>query len=270
MDDVYEVFALKYAEHHSRTRAQAFLLEDDHATPFPIDYFVWVVTNGARTIVVDTGFEGTEAARRGRTLGAEPAAVLAAQGFAPEAIDTVIVSHLHFDHAGGLDAFPAATFHLQAAEMAFATGPCMCNPTMRTAFTVSHVTRMVEHVYSGRVIFHEGDAEVAPGVTVHRIGGHSRGLQSVRVMTRRGPVVLASDAAHVWEHLLTGKMFPVLADPEDVFRGYARLLSLAPSADHVIPGHDPLVTSLFPAVAEGAPAFRLDADPRRAVRELIG
>ena len=49
-----------------------------------------------------------------------------------------------------------------------------------------------------RVTFHSGDGEVAPGVTVHRVGGHSDGLQVVRVETARGPVVLASDAAHYY------------------------------------------------------------------------
>ena len=71
--------------------------------------------------------------------------------------------------------------------MAYATGPCMCHDHLRYPFTADHVCEMVRNVYSGRVIFHDGDGEVAPGITVHKIGGHSRGLQCVRVMTAGGP-----------------------------------------------------------------------------------
>jgi glyoxylase-like metal-dependent hydrolase (beta-lactamase superfamily II) len=89
-------------------------------------------------------------------------------------------------------------------------------------------------VYSGRVVFHDGDAEIAPGVTLHRIGGHSRGLQCVRVMTGTGPVVLASDATHFYENFETGKVFPIVVDVEDTVRGYARLEQLAGSRRRIV------------------------------------
>jgi glyoxylase-like metal-dependent hydrolase (beta-lactamase superfamily II) len=107
---------------------------------------------------------------------------------------------------------------------------------------------MVRNVYSGRVMFHDGDGEVAPGVTVHRIGGHSRGLQCVRVMTATGPVVLASDSSHFYENFETGKVFPITIDIADVLDGYTRLKALAASPRHVVPGHDPLVLHRYPAL----------------------
>jgi glyoxylase-like metal-dependent hydrolase (beta-lactamase superfamily II) len=161
-------------------------------------------------------------------------------------VEDVIVTHLHYDHAGTLDAFPKAQFHLQAAEMAYATGPCMCHPHIQFPFTADHVCAMVRHVYSGRVEFHDGDAEVAPGITVHRTGGHSRGLQCVRVATATGPVVLASDASHFYENFEKGKVFPITVDIADVLAGYKRLLKLAASPRHVVPGHDPLVLQRYP------------------------
>ena len=98
------------------------------------------------------------------------------------------------------------------------------------------------------MIFHEGDAEIAPGITVHKIGGHSRGLQCVRVMTASGPVVLASDASHFYENFEQGKVFPIVIDVEDTLRGYTRLNALAASPRHVVPGHDPLVLQRYPAL----------------------
>ena len=117
------------------------------------------------------------------------------------------MTHLHYDHAGNLDRFPNAHFHLQDREMSYATGRCMCNGLLRHPFSVEHVTQMVRHVYGERVTFHSGDGEVAPGVTVHRVGGHSDGLQVVRVETARGPVVLASDAAHYYANLQRAARF---------------------------------------------------------------
>ena len=186
--------------------------------------------------------------RRKRNVLRAPAAALQLIGIPAASIDQLVVTHLHYDHAGTLGAFPKAHFHLQAAEMAYATGPCMCHPYLRTPFTADHVCEMVRHVYSGRVVFHEGDAEIAPGITVHKIGGHSRGLQCVRVATAGGPVVLASDASHYYENFEMGKVFPIVVDVEDTLRGYARLKALAASPRHIVPGHDPLVLQRYPAL----------------------
>lgn len=258
--DTYEILVVKYAELTERRRLDNYIFADDHDRPEPIDYFVWVIRNSARTIVVDTGFDEAEGRKRGRRVKLAPATALAQLGIAAEAIDQLIVTHMHYDHAGTLAAFPKAQFHLQAAEMAYVTGPCMCYPHLRQPFTADHVCDMVRNVFSGRVAFHEGDAEVAPGVTVHRIGGHSRGLQCVRVLTDDGPVVLASDSSHYYENFETGKVFPITVDVEDVLRGYSRLVRLAASRRHVVPGHDPLVLKRYPALSsatEGA-VHRLD------------
>jgi glyoxylase-like metal-dependent hydrolase (beta-lactamase superfamily II) len=241
VSELYEVLAIKYGEHAQRTRAAAFLLEDDHASPYPLDYFVWVIRNAHRTVLVDTGFDHAEAARRDRRITAEPRRLLARIGADASGIADVIISHLHFDHAGTLEHFPAARFHLQEAEMSYATGRCMCDEVLRRPFSVDHVCRMVRNVYAGRVHFHSGDAEVAPGITVHPAPGHSKGLQCVRVRTATGWVVLASDASHFYENFEQRKPFPIVVDVEQTLRSYDRLEQLATSRAHVVPGHDPLV-----------------------------
>lgn len=262
MSNAYEILAVKYAEHTARRRFESFIAADDHDAPHPIDYFVWVIRNGQRTIVVDTGFDAKEAADRDRHVMRAPAEALAMVGVDAAKVDDVIITHLHYDHAGTLDAFPRARFHLQAAEMAYATGPCMCHGHLRKPFTADHVWAMVRNVYSGRVHFHEGDGEIVPGVTVHKIGGHSRGLQCVRVATGGGPVVLASDSSHFYENFEMGKVFPITIDIADVLSGYTRLVTLAGSRRRVVPGHDPLVLVRYPALnaATKGIVHRLDAD----------
>lgn len=262
-EEIYEVLALKYAERNDRTRRESFLFEDDHASEHPMDYFVWLVHNENRTILIDTGYDQAEGEKRGRKVLNAPRDVLAQFGVDAAEIDTVIVTHLHYDHAGTLDHFPNATFYLQAAEMAYATGPCMCDAALQHPFSVGHVCDMVKRVYSGRVIFFDGVGQVAPGLTAHLVGGHSRGLQCVRVKTARGWLVLASDASHYYENFQKRKLFPIVVDVEDMLSGFDTLHALAQSNRHIIPGHDPLVRSLYPAVSSAMEGIvhRLDVDP---------
>jgi glyoxylase-like metal-dependent hydrolase (beta-lactamase superfamily II) len=247
MSETYEILALRYARMTERTRFDNFMYPDDHATPQPMDYFVWVIRNENRTILLDTGFDRTEGARRSRSVEFEPIEALQRIGISAESIDTVIISHLHYDHAGTLEHYPNARFHIQASEVAFATGPCMCEPVISSTYTVDHVCSLVRKVYSGRVQFHDGDGEVAPGVTVHRLPGHTLGLQSVRVVTESGYVVLASDASHYYENFEMRKPFSITVDLPETLRSYARLEALATSRKHVVPGHDPLVLERYPA-----------------------
>ncbi len=264
----WEVYALKYAERNARVRGDSFIFDDHAATPHGMDYFLWVLKSGAQTIVVDTGYDASEADRRDRPIQRDPAKALEALGIDAAVVDRVIITHLHYDHAGGLDRFPSATFHLQTAEMAFATGPCMCHGTLQMPYTVEHVCEMVRHVYSGRVIFHQGSAEVAPGVRVHRTGGHSRGLQIVEVETETGPLVLASDATHYYENFIAGKPFPIVADLEDMLDGFGVLKRLAGANDRVVPGHDPLVRDLFPIFGTSGFVWRMDQGATRRLPDF--
>ncbi|MEQ6202859.1 N-acyl homoserine lactonase family protein [Sulfitobacter sp. HNIBRBA2951] len=261
MSEHWRVYCVKYAERNSRTRADSFIADDHPALPHGMDYFVWVLDNGARKIVVDTGYDMAEAARRDRPILRDPALAIAAVGADAETVDTVIITHLHYDHAGGLDRYPNASFHLQAAEMAFATGPCMCDPTLQAPFTAGHVCEMVQHVYSGRVVFHDGDAQVAPGVRVHCVGGHSRGLQVVVVDTEHGPLCLASDAAHYYENFLQQKPFPIVADMAPMMEGFKTLMTLGGTADRIIPGHDPIIQTMFPKLDNTDFVWRVDCGP---------
>lgn len=259
----YEVFAIKYAQRDAR-RPNHFLGGDPHDAPMPMDYFVWLVRNSDRTFVLDVGFTAEVAAQRKRVLLRRPAEGLAKLGVDSRAVRDVIVSHMHYDHIGTFADFAQARFHLQDDEMAFVTGRHMCHSQLRHSFEVEDVVGMVRMVYDGRVQFYDGDDELAPGITIHRIGGHTAGLQCVRVHTRRGWVVLASDASHYYEHFEQGKVFPTTFNIGDVLEGYRKVTRLADSPQHVIPGHDPLVMQRYPAASsdlEGI-AVRLDVMPK--------
>ena len=256
----WDVHAVKYADRNSRTRADSFIFDDNHDAPHPMDYFMWVLRRGSEVILVDTGYDTVEAEARDRPIRMDPVAALNPFGIKPEDVTQIIVTHLHYDHAGGLHLFPNANLHMQAAEMAYATGPCMCHDTLRMPFTADHVCEAVKRLYSGKVQFYDGDGEITEGVTVHCIGGHSRGLQAVRVRTSAGWLVLASDAAHFYENFLHNKPFPIVVDLQNMLDGFAKLCALASAPELIVPGHDPAVTSLFPSDLDSH-IWRLDHGP---------
>jgi glyoxylase-like metal-dependent hydrolase (beta-lactamase superfamily II) len=261
MSDTYQLYAIRYG-HHPRKAAENFIGGDDHETDMPLDYFVWAIVGAERTFVLDTGFDPDVARRRGRILTRPIEEGLKAIGVEPGSVSDVVISHMHYDHAGNLGAFPGARFHLQDAEMAYCTGRCMCHAVMRYAFEAQDVSAMVHRVFDGRVQFHDGDAELAPGLTLHKLGGHTKGLQVVRAKTARGHVVLASDATHLYANLERNHPFPVLADVGEYLDGLQTLRRLASSADHIIPGHDPEVLKLYPAARAGlADVVRVDLEP---------
>jgi glyoxylase-like metal-dependent hydrolase (beta-lactamase superfamily II) len=262
MDDVHEIYAIRYA-HHDRRSPENFIGGDPHDILQPLAYFVWAIVGPHGTFVVDTGFDEMMAQKRGRTMTKPIGEGLASIGIDPAAVEHVIVSHLHYDHCGNYDLFPRARYHLQDCEMAYATGRCMCHTLIRFPFEVDDVVAMVRKVFGGRVVFHEGTEQMAPGITLHHIGGHSRGLQCVRVNTRRGRVVLASDATHLYAHINEGRVFPVTYSVAETLEGYTTIKKLADSADHIVPGHDPQVLTRYPAAAPQLENWvvRLDVPP---------
>lgn len=260
MSGAWEVYAVKYADRNARVRADSFIFDEAHDAPHPMDYFMWLLRRGAEIILVDCGYDCDEATARARPILISPVEALAPFSILPRDITTMIVTHMHYDHVGGLHLFPRATLHLQTAEMAYATGPCMCHDALRMPFTADHVCETVRRLYQGRVIFHDGDAEVSEGVTVHKVGGHSRGLQVVRVRTAAGWLVLASDAAHFYENYEARKPFPIVVDLQDMLDGFETLTRLASDPALIVPGHDPLVMERFPEAI--APHIRrLDGGP---------
>ena len=244
----YEIYAVKYA-HHERNASANFLGGDPHDGPMPMDYFVWLIRGQGREIVVDSGFNAAVAAKRGRRITLPVEEGLRLMQVDVAGVKDVVITHLHYDHVGNFDIFPLATFHLQDLEMQYATGRCMAIEAMRHAYELEDVVGMVRRVYAGRVRFHDGDGELAPGVTLHHVGGHTLGLQIVRVATRRGWVVLASDASHYYANMEEKRPYPIVYNVGDMVEGWRRAQALADSPAHVIPGHDPLVMERYPAPA---------------------
>ncbi|MBI4694501.1 MAG: N-acyl homoserine lactonase family protein [Gammaproteobacteria bacterium] len=259
-EDVYDVYAIEYAR-SVRPSRDYFMFPDPHDGPLPIAYYVWLVRNARRTIVVDTGFSAAAAAQRKRELVRDPLDGLAALGVAAHAAEQVVLTHVHYDHAGNCARFPKAEFVIQEEELRYATGPAMRHRICRAPFEANDVADLVRANFEGRVKFVNGDTTIAPGVSVHLLGGHSGGLQAVRVNTSRGALVLASDAMHFYDQLVLDNPFPIVVDMPRLLAAGERIQTLAPGPDHLIPGHDPAVLALFPRAAGQTGIVELSAAP---------
>lgn len=257
----HQVFAIRFAT-VERKAVDNFLLRDGHDGVMPLDFFVWLVRGPHGDILVDTGFSEASSIARKRNFIMHPVDAIQAMGLAPADVKHIVLTHLHYDHAGNTDAFTNARIHIQEREMHYATGRYMCHHSLNHFFAVDDVKNMVEHTFAGRTEFHDGVATVVPGVTLHRIGGHTDGLQVVRVFTERGWIVLASDAAHYYDNMLEHNPFPAIFNLGEMLEGYRHIATLADSPDHVVPGHDPLVLKRYPSAGiTGVEAVALHLPP---------
>src|SRR5260370_27139648 len=122
----YRSVAVKYG-HRARRSTENSLGGDLHDVPMPLDYFVWAVVGESRAFIVDTGFDNSMAQQRGRTITNPVEDGLKRIGIRPESVDDVILTHMHYDHAGNRSLFPKARYHVQAKESAYGRVRFMCD-----------------------------------------------------------------------------------------------------------------------------------------------
>lgn len=263
---VTRIDAIRYARHERTAAANFSQPVDDHDLPMPLDYYIWAIhRDGHPPVIVDTGFGEAAAAARGRIITRPVIEGLRSAGIDALRVEDVILTHLHYDHAGSLSVFPNAKFHIQDAELAFATSRHVCNQPSRAPFDGEPVAQLVRKLYADHVVFHDGDDDFGPGIGLRACPGHTAGLQVVCCETERGTVVLASDAAHLYANITRGLPFPIFVDEAAYRQAQQRALELAGgSLGHLIPGHDPLVLQCFPARDDIA---RVDLAPHTPISE---
>ncbi len=263
MTDTYELFAIRYASRKAN-RHEHFIGGDPHDGPMPMDYFVWVAKNADRAVVIDIGFTAESGGKRGRTLDRCPIDSLALVGVDPAAVKDVVLTHMHYDHVGNFHKFPVANFHLQEPEMHYAVGRYMRHRQLAKSFEPDDVCGMVRLNFDGRVVYHNGPADILPGIRIVPTGGHSAGLQFVTVKTARGVVVLASDVTHFYENMESYRPFTTAFHVGEMLEAFDTLRAHAAVPELIVPGHDPLVMQRYPAPSpelEGI-VVRLDVPPR--------
>jgi glyoxylase-like metal-dependent hydrolase (beta-lactamase superfamily II) len=246
---MYAIYALKYGERDT-TACQFFYREASHA-PLTLHYYVWLILGGPHPVLVDTGFLDDDARARGIRGYVSPAAVVERAGVRPGEVPVALITHLHYDHWAGHSLFPGAEHWIQRDEVAFWTGPFGRYHAYRQSANVEALADLVALNYAGRLRLVDGDREVLPGIRLHRVGGHTAGLQIVSVRTARGPVVLASDASHFYRNVETRQPVQIITSLPEMLAAFETIDALAGPGRLIVAGHDPEVADRFEPVEPG-------------------
>jgi glyoxylase-like metal-dependent hydrolase (beta-lactamase superfamily II) len=182
----------------------------------------------------------------------KPSEAVRRAGVKPEEITDVIVTHLHWDHADGMDLFPNARVWVQKDELEYYAGSAWQSRRTHGGIDPDDVIAAVKLNIAGKLGLVNGDAqEILPGITCYTGGKHTYASQFAGVRTRSGTVVLASDNVYLYENL--EKHVPIAAtlDAASNLRAQDRMKELAGGAARIIPGHDPAVMKRFTEIAPG-------------------
>ena len=145
---------------------------------------------------------------------------LDAIGLTPNDVDLVVLSHLHYDHAGGAALFPKSELVVQKDEYAYAHYPA--------PFFESFYYRKNFDLPNYRWRLLDGDTELVPGVTALRTDGHTPGHQSLLVeLPETGPVILTADACYWQEHADKERVSGVVWNPALALHSLKKLKTIA-------------------------------------------
>jgi glyoxylase-like metal-dependent hydrolase (beta-lactamase superfamily II) len=243
----YDVYALRYATIPG-FRVAGLVEGADKDRKIDIAMMVWLVRGNGRNILVDSGFYHEKFFAQWHPAGfVKPSDTLKRVDLQPEDITDVIITHMHWDHADGMDLFPKARIWIQKDELQYYAGEAWQSRTSHGGIDPDDVLVAVKLNTQGRVGLVNGDAqEILPGVTCYTGGKHTYASQFVGVNTAVGTVVLASDNMYLYENL--EKHLPIAAtlDRESNMRAQDRMKQLAANPKLIIPGHDPAVMTNFP------------------------
>ncbi|MBO0679653.1 N-acyl homoserine lactonase family protein [Mycolicibacterium sp. S2-37] len=263
------VYALRYAYRTASLKGEHFYGHPaDCCEPWPIDYYTWVAIHHRRVVVVDAGFTPQTAEERGdRPYVATPVELLRRLGVGADEVDDLVLTHLHYDHTGHLDRYPNARIFVQRREREFWRSPFAvrgANTHLHRPGDLAELDRLDE---AGRVRQIDGDHRLDECITLHLVGGHTAGMQVVRVADDNGPVVLASDASHFYANVEQDWPYGVVHDLPAMHAAFDTLVHLAGDRGVIVPGHDPRVRERHHAMAgtDGA-ITRLSPTPNDPVR----
>lgn len=250
--DTYEVYAVRYAT-IANFPVSSLIAGADRSRRLDIAMMIWVLKGaGGRVAIVDSGFHRDRYFRQFTVRDfVKPSEAIAPLGLTSADVTDIFLTHMHWDHAGGIDLFPSARVWVQKEEYDYYAGEAWQSQTMHGGIDPEDVLSIVKRNTEGKVSFVRGDDQTSlPGIAFGVGGRHTWQSQFVAAQTRAGTVVLASDNMYLYENLDTHKPIAQTLDAASNLRTQARMRSLAADSRFVVPGHDPAVFDRFAKISD--------------------
>ena len=250
----YEIYALKYAGPFSSSVAMVFFNQEWDKT-IERNYYLWAIKGKDEVTVVDAGTSLSEQSKRKLKGYVNPVEALARIGVNGSNVKRVIITHIHFDHVGGMEmfpqAFPQAKFYVQKKEFDFWIKSPLVKKMPFVGITDTLANKIVADMEgTDRLQLICGDQIILPGIELLLTPGHTLGLQSVAVNTAKGKAIVASDCAHIARSFKEDNPSCLIMDMVGWLGSYEKLKAKASSIDLIFPGHDVKMLNDFPKVAE--------------------
>lgn len=242
--------------------------DDQHRIPLALRCLL--LRGHDRLALIDTGIGKKWSARERGMYAIDDAAndmarSLARWGVGPGDVTDVLLTHLHFDHAGGntvRDAdgavrpfFPNATYHVNAANLAHARDPAERD---HPSYIPENYEPLVE---SGQMVTFEDGAEVLPGITAVESDGHTPGLVTFRVEGGDATLVYCADLIPTASHLKLNYVMGYDLCPRTTMLEKKQVLEPAVDGNWILYfEHDPEIA---------AATIEVDAKGRYSVRERL-
>jgi glyoxylase-like metal-dependent hydrolase (beta-lactamase superfamily II) len=253
----YEVFAVRFGILPDFA-VSGLVAGADRARRLDIPVMVWVAKGQDRVVLVDSGFYRDRFVQQWKVRDfVKPSDAIAAVGLKPEDVTDIVVSHMHWDHADGLDLFPKARVWIQRDEYTYYTGEAWHQRNTHGGVFPEDVAAIVAINTQDRLRFVEGDArEILPGITCYTGGKHTYASQFVSVATAEGTAVLTSDNVYLYENIEKHVPIAQTLDAASNLKAQDRVRTLASDPRLIVPGHDPEVFTRYPPVAPNAVRIR--------------
>jgi glyoxylase-like metal-dependent hydrolase (beta-lactamase superfamily II) len=247
----FEIYALKYAGPLTSSGALLMWLQDWEKVE-KRSYYIWCIKGDGESVIVDTGVSPELAEERGLAGYVNPAVILSRIHVKADEIKHVILTHMHWDHAGGVSLFPKATFYMQEEEYRFWMHDKVAErPPLKPFIEKKSKAYLASLEGSQRLVLLKGNREIVPGIECFLAQGHSIALQAVAVKTAKGTAIIGSDCAHTFRNYREDWPSSFIFDLVACMKTYDRLRTRASSLDLIFPGHDPFMSEGYPEVADG-------------------